>query len=226
MKITWRLCVLLVAAGTATVSGAATGDTYVYRIVNGYNHETAGSISYRVEKSDADRVEVTVTPDAPRAGSPRTEVYTREGNWLRYPLVNHDQFRDYEFATPFPANAAPGEQGDSWSVRMQAFVPASGKYNSVRVDGKLLGPERITVPAGTFDTIKVTRRIYAGDWEGFMRETNIVQTDWFAPALGRPVKSETQSSWQDLSRCGRGGCPWFRGDWNVFELASVERATP
>jgi hypothetical protein len=60
-----------------------------------------------------------------------------------------------------------------------------------------------------------------GDWDGFLRETRIEETDWYAPALGRPVKTDTKSSWQDTSRCARGTCPWFRGDWSIYELGEI-----
>ena len=222
MKISAPIFAAMLAAGGAAGALAATGDAYVYRISNGYNSEVRGTISYRVGKVDADRIEVAVTTDTPSAGVARTEVYTREGNWLRHPLASHDQLRDYEFASALPVYA----DGGSWSVRVNAVDPATGKRSSVRVDGEVVGKERITVPAGTFDTVKIMRRIYAGDWDGFMRETQIVETDWFAPALGRPVKSDTKSSWQDMSRCSRGGCPWFRGDWNIVELAETSAARP
>jgi hypothetical protein len=203
----------------------AAGDTYVYRVSNGYNHEVRGQIHYRIDKIDADRVTVAVTTDTPSLGAPRTEVYTKEGNWLRHPLVNHDFPREYEFAPAYPAYALPLDSGKSWSVRINAVDPASGRRNSVRVDGEVLGSERITVLAGTFDTIKIARRVYAGDWDGFLRETNITETDWYAPALGRPVRTESKSMWQDMSRCSRVVC-WFRGDWNVLELAAASTAKP
>lgn len=222
MKIAATIVGVILAAGAAAGTLAATGDTYVYRVSNGYNSEVRGKISYRVEKADADRIEVSVTTDTPSVGAARTEIYTKDGNWLRHPLVNHDQYRDYDFSSALPVYAESG----TWSVRVNATDAATGRRNSVRVDGEVVGRERITVPAGSFDTIKITRRVYAGDWDGFMRETNIVETDWYVPALGRPVRRESKSSWQDLSRCARGGCPWFRGDWNVLELAETSVAKP
>ncbi len=208
------------------LAAAADSDTYGYRISNGYNSEVRGKISYHVAKSEADRVEVAVTTDTPSAGSARTEIYTRNGNWLRHPLASHDQLREYEFTKPLPVYVPPADADGSWSVRINAIEPATGRRDSVRVDGKVLGNERVTVPAGTFDTIKIKRWTYVGDWDGFLRETRIEETDWYAPALGRPVKTDSKSSWQDTSRCTRGGCPWFRGDWNIIELAEIGAAKP
>jgi hypothetical protein len=198
----------------------AAGDTAVYRVINAYNGEVRGEISYRVDKVESASVVVSVSADSPYAGAPHTEVYTTEGNWLRHPIVNHDRPTDYDFAPPYPAYPFPLDLGKSWSMRVNATSPVSGQRRSVRVDGEVLGAERISTPAGEFDTIKIRRLVYAGDWDGFMRETQILQLDWYAPALGRSVRTESNSQWQDMSRCTRFGCPWFRGDWDVLELVS------
>jgi hypothetical protein len=218
------IVMLAFACFCGELMAAANGDTYVYRISNGYNSEVRGKINYRVEKADADRVEVAVTTDTPSAGSARTEVYASNGNWLRRPLASHDQLREFEFARPLPVYVPPAGADGSWSTRVDAVEAATGRRNSVRVDGEMRGNERITVPAGTFDTVKITRNTYVGDWETFMRETKIEETEWYAPALGRAVKSDSKSSWQDYSRCTRGGCPWFRGDWNIVELVEISAA--
>jgi len=202
----------------------AVGDTWVYRVSNGYNNEVRGEIRYQIEKVDAGRTVVSVTPDHPGLGQAYTEIYTQEGNWLRHPLTNHDQPVDYEFAQAYPVYAFPLEPGKSWSLRVAATNPANGRRNSVRVDGAVLGAERIRVPAGEFDTIRIRRLVYAGDWDGYLRETNIADIEWYAPALGRAVRSESNSAWLDLGRCGRAGCQWFRGDWNVYELIAFNPA--
>ncbi len=202
----------------------AVGETRIYRLSNGYNSEVRGEFRYQVEKVDADRTVVSVTPDRPSLGQTRNEVYTTDGNWLRRPLDNHDQPVEYEFATAYPAYLLPFEQGKSWSIRVNATIPATGRRSSVRVDGKVIGAERIRVPAGEFDTIKIRRYVYAGDWDYFLQETNIHETDWYAPALGRLVRMESQSRWKDTSRCDNRGCPWFHGDWNVYELVALNAA--
>jgi hypothetical protein len=218
--------ILFAASHFAGLAMAAPGDAYTYRVINGYNSEVRGQVQYRVQASPADRIEVAVTTDTPSAGSARTEIYTANGNWLRRPLASHDRLRDFEFATPLPVYAPPSPSEGAWSTRVNAIDPATGRRNSVRVDARVVGNERITVPAGTFDTIRIERRTFVGDWEGFLRETRIEETDWYAPALGRPVRSDSKSSWQDESRCNRGGCPWFRGDWNITELAEISVAKP
>ena len=220
--------VILVACGTLAAAAPATavvGNTLVYHVSNGYSREARGKIQLQVDKIDADRITVSFDTDVPALGLQRTAVYTKEGNWLRHALTNHDQAVDYEFDPPYPAYVFPLETGKSWSLRVNAINPVTGRRNNVRVDGEVVGSERISTPAGAFDTIKITRRVYAGDWEGFLRQTAIVETDWYAPALGYAVRSESKSSWQDASRCTRTGCG-FSGDWNIFELTEIRSARP
>ena len=218
------LVIALVVAGAAAAAPAV-GDTYVYRVINVYNNEARGQVTYRVDKVDADSVTISVSPDTVELGAPHTDIFTRDDNWLRHPLINHDVPVEYTFSPAYPAYSAPLDTGKSWSVRVNATNPDSGRRNSVRVDADVLGSEHITTPAGAFDTIKVQRRVYAGDWDSFIYETNIVETDWYAPALGRAVRTERNSGYIDTQKCGKlgGGCSQVRGDWHVFELVSYSR---
>lgn len=234
-----RFCTRIIAAvvsfaaiaaattGLPAAASPAAGDTYVYRVINGYNNEVRGQVQYRVDKIDADRITLSVTTDIPALGTAHTEIVTKDGNWLRHPVTNHDQPVEYEFAQAYPAYVFPLEARKSWSLRVNAVNVATGRRNSVRVDGNVLGMERISVPGGSFDTIKVRRRVYAGDWDGFRLETNIIETDWYAPQLGRPVRSESTSSYMQPDRCDEyHACVPILGDWNVLELVEARLATP
>jgi hypothetical protein len=223
---------LLVCAVWATIAATASaapavGDTFTFRVVNAYNSEVVGQVAYRVDKSDARQVQVSVTPDRPSLGLPHTEILGADANWVRHQLINHDTPVEYDFSPPYPAFVAPLDAGKSWSVRVSATNSSSGRRNSVRVDGDVLGNERVTTPAGSFETIRVRRRAYAGDWEAFRNETNIDETEWFAPALGFAVKTERKSGYIDQQRCAtRLACSPTRGDWFIYELASYSTSKP
>jgi hypothetical protein len=217
--------VLAVAALLSTSANAAPaqGDIYVYRLVNGYNQETVGQVRYEVASVNANQMVFSVTSDKPSMGVERTEIYTQDGNWLRHTLDNHGIPVDYEFAAAYPAYVFPLDVGKSWSVRANAKIPGGYGDRSVRVDGEVLGKERIRVPAGEFDTVKIRRIVYPGDAGNFRTETRIVEIDWYAPTLGRTVRNETRSNWREQFSCRRGYCD-VRGDWNVFELVEVHAA--
>ena len=209
---------LIVASASFAATPPVAGDIHVYRLLNGYNKETRGKLTYQVTQVEGDRVTVSVTPDNPEAGRQRTEVYTREGNWMAHEVENHGQKVPYEFAEAYPAFVFPLEQGKSWSIRVKATVPDEQRPRSVRVDGKVIGSERIRVPAGEFDTIRVRRTVYPGDHAFMLSETYVMETDWYAPALGRVVRTERDSRYVDLQSCSGFARCEARGDWDIYEL--------
>ncbi len=219
----WRpFALVALMAGLWNPASAATGDTFVYRVINGFNGETAGHVRHQISAaSTASGVVAEVTPDNRALGLQRTEILTPDGLWLRYPLDNHGLATDYEFTPALPAVAPT--PGNSWSVRVNARVEGTGNTRSVRIDGEVLGNERIRVPAGEFDTLKIRRFIYPGDAGDFKTETHIVETDWYAPALGRSVRSETRSSWRQNAGCRRSFCTYY-GDWHISELMEARTA--
>jgi hypothetical protein len=206
----------------AMAAQAAAGDTFVYRVVDGYSSEPRGQISYRVDSADAGRVVMSVFTERSGSKLAATEIYTPDGNWLRHPVVNRDRGVDYEFSQAYPNYDMPLDNGKQWSGRVNAVNPATGLLRSVRVDAEVIGTERVRVPAGEFDTIKIRRTVYAGDGEYRLGETTIFETDWFAPALGRSVRVARKSGYIDTSR-GRENRA-VRGDWDIYELVSAPTA--
>lgn len=213
---------LLVASTMATA--AVEGDTYVYRVTNAYNKELRGHLSYRIDKAENNQITQSVSADKPGLPMPTTEVLTSDGKWLRHSIVNRERLVDYNFSPAYPAYEFPLEPGKEWSTRVNAINAETSDKHSVRVDAVVLGNERIRVPAGEFDTIKIRRQIYAGDGVYYqqLKETNIFETEWYAPALGRAVRFERNSGYADLSRGVRNRV--VRGDWDIFELVSAPAA--
>jgi hypothetical protein len=218
----WLVTLAAALLSAPSVAAPAAGDAHVYRVVNGYNRETIGYLRHEfTDATTAKGAVVSVTTDTPSLAQSRTEIYTQDGQWLRRPLDNHGMAIEYEFAPALPAIASPLAAGKSWSTRVNAKVPGVSANRSVRIDGAVLGNERVRVPAGEFDTVKIRRIIYPGDPEFDNTETRIDEIDWYAPALGRSVRSETRSNWM-LRNCYR-HCD-RRGDWHVFELTEINTA--
>jgi hypothetical protein len=199
----------------------AEGDIYVYRVINAYNNEIRGQLSYRVDKTEAGRITMSVSADRPGMQTPTPEILTSDGKWLRHSIVNHDQLVDYAFSPAYPSYEFPLDTGKEWSTRVNAVNATTGVSHSVRIDATVVGTERIRVPAGEFDTIKIRRSVYAGDSASYLRltETNIAETEWFAPALGRTVRIARNSGYLDLSRGPRSRA--MRGEWEIHELVSA-----
>jgi hypothetical protein len=198
MKKLWAIGFTLATVVVASILPAQ-ADSYVYRVLNGYNREVVGHVRQAISPATTPQGRVfDVSVDTPALGLARTEIYTPQGQWLRRTIDNHGIPVEYVFsASALPA--VPATTETTWSVR---------------------------VPAGEFDTVKIGRAIYAGDADYFVSETRIVETDWYAPALGRSVRTETRSTWRDTrSGCRRipSQCD-FRGDWFIYELTEAPRA--
>ena len=208
-------------AAQVTAPNVRTGDTWVYALHDGYTKIAKGTLTYSVSEVRDDAVTVQVQQPG---GASSSERYTRDWNWREKPMTNLQNFR-YEpayQALPFPLTA-----GKTWQSRVNATDPATGRVNRVRIDGSVLGWERVRVPAGEFDTLVVRRVVYAGNAEHFLGEENITEIDWYSPQLGRAVKQASSSGHYDRRLgCDINACDqWVRGDWNVLELTSYKQQT-
>ncbi|MCC7079124.1 MAG: hypothetical protein IT530_00510 [Burkholderiales bacterium] len=206
------------------------GSTWRYAISDGFTKIARGTVDYRVRGVAGD----VVTVDVQSGGQESVELYTREGNWLRRPATNMQTFtyRPAYRAFDFPLFA-----GKSWTARSTATDPADGRSFPLRLQGRVLGWERIKVPAGEFDTLKVQRMVYLDFFRLGDRGQSVIQeTDWYAPDLQHVVRRETTSQYLKLARIER---PFFvktRGgddhsrddilpryeqdDWLVYELVA------
>lgn len=195
-----------------------TGDDWKYSLHDGYTKLPRGMLEYRVIAVQGE----TVTVQLRHEGRDSTERYTRDWNWRERPMTNLQNFR-YEPA--YPALPFPLEAGKSWRAYVKATDPATGRVNRVRIDGAVLGWERVKVPAGEFDALKVRRLVYAGNPDHFLSEEYITEFDWYAPSVGGIVKHASRSGHYDRRiGCDDRACSqWVSNDWNAVELMSHSR---
>lgn len=196
------------------------GETWAYTVRDAYTELPRGHIEYRVTAASANGIDVLRT-NKPYRQSEFTEQerYTPDGNWLERPMTNLQMFR---FSPAYNALPFPLTAGKTWRSYTNATDPATGQVNRVRIDGTVLGWEKVTVPAGTFDAIKVRRIVYAGNQTAFRYEEQIKEYDWYAPAIGRVVRQETSSEWREkMSGCDHHPeCNLHREDWLIAELTA------
>ncbi len=98
----------------------------------------------------------------------------------------------YEYGSEMPIYKFGLGSGQTWTIY------DSGVYNgnSMKLTGKSLGTETVTVPAGTFSncakleiTVLTTMKDTSGTWT-----SSSVTTEWFAPNVGRVKASETSTN--------------------------------
>ena len=203
------------------------GDTWRYAVRDAFTNLPRGEVDYRVTRVEGDTATVEV-----RSGDLlSTELYTRSGNWLRRPATNMQEF---SYSPAYEALAFPLAPGKKWKARSVATDPADGRKFPVTINGAVLGWERIRVPAGEFDALKVRRYVFLDYWRSKVRGQSIIREDeWYAPSLGKIAKRETTSRYLDgrfvlgndglvLARDrGDDGPRYIQDDWLLYELVNA-----
>ena len=207
----------------ASIAPAAVkvGDFWEYRVTDAYTGFDRGLYLYEVSHADPKRVVVDISRDGQRIDS---LVYTTGWNGLEHPLTNLQRF---QYQPAFPAYAYPLEPGKRWYTVVNATDPMTRQTYRVHTRGKVVGWERIRVPAGEFDALRIQRQVFAGNSDAVRTQEVADETDWYAPALRRAVRTQASSEHFDNSQGGSDGGGEYplrvRGDWLVAELVRYSR---
>jgi hypothetical protein len=224
IAVCWGLAAALAplvaaASDSRAAVGAPTlnvGDAWTYRVVDGYTKIDQGSSRQRIRDISGGRVSLEVAREDGRAVT--IEVYDLEWGWLRRPATNLELF---EYDPAYRAFEFPLAPGRTWRAHLTASDPETGQRYAVRIDARVLGWDRIRVPAGEFDALKVRRLVYIDKVVALERgRAEIVEHDWYAPSVAHVVRREaTSRHLSDLY--GDFGVPNYIEDgWTIEELVS------
>jgi hypothetical protein len=209
---------LLLVGGCAAVEAVApppgpvpaprvrVGDRWRYQRINRYNGLSTGVLTMRVA-SVAPQLVVRVT-DETGAALP-DEVYDRPWRVLQEPHYDLVQV----FAQPQPVLPARLEAGAQASTRNDYRVAGLDRPLFWTEDIHAVAWERVHVPAGDFDALRIRRAVWCQhmDWSRSM--TRRTETLWYAPSVNRWVQRE----WTGEYRAGGRGAV-FREDWVAWRL--------
>jgi hypothetical protein len=170
---------------SAAVPASAVGDNWTYRVTDGFTKLVRGTQRHGVVEVAGDRIVTTVTRED---GKEETWVYDRGLNWLKHPVHG---LQSFDYAAPYQAFNFPLAPGKTWRTRVTATDPADGRRFPVWISGVVLGWERVKVPAGEFDALKVKRTVFFDYLEYRIRgRSEIVEFEWYAPAVKQAVRRE------------------------------------
>lgn len=188
------------------------GETWIYA---GYENENKFSLKVEVDKLSDKEIHVVVTPNGITARA-NFQLFDRQWNLIE---IIKDGNRLVKFSPFLPAFHFPLYTGKSWGqnydwqnsvVQEHNSSPKTGTENqeqntggerkegSTRAEGKVLGWEDITTPAGTYTAMKVelkspnyagkeSRRIF-GKKELY---GGLLETYWYVPTVKRFVKYQS-----------------------------------
>ncbi len=186
------LFVIFLALSCLTLSYAAdsvdkpdvhVGDIWRYRSLDGFTNEVKGETTFRVfEVTDSEistRLEFKGRPNKGQM------IFDRQWNTVDDGVSKYEPNRsDFKF----PLNV-----GSTWKQQAQKTVFTSGTIYSYFTDGKVIGNEKVVVPAGSYDTLKVetdTESRSAGS-DGVV--TKFVTTAWYSKEVNRFVRMDIQT---------------------------------
>lgn len=205
------------------------GDTWTYRVRDGYTGIGRGDQRYRVTEAGNGRIMTAVSREG--GAEDEIQIYDREWNWLKHPATN---LQSFDYIPPYQAFAFPLAPGKTWRARATATDPVDGRRFPVWIEGTVAGWEKVKVPAGEFDALKIKRAVYIDYWEITVRgRSEIVEYEWYAPAVKQTVRREASSQYLSYLYGGRsnlgflhasrgddGGPRFVRDDWLIYELVS------
>lgn len=183
------------------------GDRWRYAEINRYNGSRTGVLTARVERvRPALRVSLTYADGRARDD----EVYAHAWQVLVEPA--YDQLQTFD--APMPLLPTPITAGAGVDTRARYQVPAASA--TFHWSQMLRAPtwERVRVPAGEFDCLRVERLIVFQHSDIFRLTPDRVDTLWYAPAVNRWARRE----WTGTYRISGRRPTTVREDWVAWEL--------
>jgi hypothetical protein len=203
---------VLTAATSAAPAHIKAGDSWTFEARNGYNNKVLKT--FRVDVTGVTDSGITVNVANAKTGTLSQEKFT-----TRWDPVAADgpTGKFLEFTPAYPEYPDRLEPGVKWHGETTARDPATGRDMKMTLYGTVIGRERIHVPAGDFDAIKISRDTVLEDAEFWRLRTHVKDFDWYVPALGRAVRRDTHSSFYEST----GHFPVeHAGDWTITELTA------
>lgn len=189
------------AHGPVAAPEVVVGDSWTYQYTDVWKHQPGNLNRIDVTGVDGDGFLVDVRRAEGNALVAR-QRYSRE--------LNPVDRGKMHFAPSFGRYAFPLEPGKEWTTNSTAENMDAGKRWRYQVNGKALGWEKIKVPAGEFDAMKVEVVAYysiemVNSRGGSGRSK---ETVWYAPAVKNFVKLE----YEDTDGNGR---TFNRDEWEL-----------
>lgn len=209
-------------APVAAPAPAAVGERWATRVADGFNNRTLYTLRQVVTAVSGAGIEVRAAADPGARNLARGYDARWNPRTGEYPPGLPDPGDGpgiaggarVEYAPALPLLPFPLAPRQVWQERVEARDPASGGRVAVVVQGQVLGMGSVTVPAGSFEAVKVQTNLHYQDpstWRSGVTERRV---DWYAPALGRVVYTRRDSEYTDHQRSGE----LMRGDSRVEEL--------
>ncbi|HYF57901.1 MAG TPA: hypothetical protein VEA81_02975 [Burkholderiaceae bacterium] len=193
----------------------AAGDRWRYRLVDRYNGASIGEAAVEVASASP---ELALRIDAGERRGVLEERYVDP--WTAVVESVFDGPVAYETPVPLvPPGLRTGASVRTVTRWRSPFAPFPLAWQQTVTARRW---ERVTVPAGTFDALRVERLIWFQHPDPFRNASERTDILWYAPEAGRWVRREWTGDYLPTGGIGRG--QRMREDWVIWELVARDRA--
>ena len=181
----------------------AVGDSWTYQYTDVWKG-TKGNIN-RMEVAAIDNSGVHMAIKRAASGALiSTQLFS--------PEMNPIDRGGMHFAPSFARFAFPLSPGKEWHSDVVGDNSKAGKQWRYQIKGKVLDWEKVRVPAGEFEALKIVIEARYGAVDSGADSGNLSETVWFVPALNNYVKLE----YQDTDAQGR---LYSRDSWELMSYS-------
>lgn len=169
--------------GFVAAPAVRNGESWRYALVNRYNGQTTNTVTASV---------VTVEPELrvelvdQQGKTLSDEIYDKAWQVRQEPLYNETLV----FDQPMPLLPSQLAVGKREQLHGSYRLAGSQMPHPWHVSIRAVGWERVEVPAGTFDTLRIERHIFFEHHDLFRTRSRRVDTLWYAPTVNRWVMRE------------------------------------
>ena len=167
------------------------GDSWTYRYVNGWRKSSPQTVTVKVEESEGGRVKDRMSLAGGSGADQRSHDGKLEaGERTLGGGVSVVELLPY-VQSLLQAGLKPGQEKDFPDIAVGGEI--------IRIKAKLIGQEKISVPAGSFDALRLEivglpAKPQNAQASGHMAVGFVTHTLWFAPEVRRIVKLEHRTA--------------------------------
>ena len=158
------------------------GDSYTFEVENSSDSKLSYTATREVAAIDENRMTI-VTTNA-KSTRKRTTYYDRTWSYLGSGTSDKD---GVSFSPALKYLDFPLSVGKKWTSQSIETNKKSGQQRLHTISGTVEGWEKVQVPAGDFDALKIVLKTEVKDGDVVSPGSDI---SWYVPALRRSVKSE------------------------------------
>jgi hypothetical protein len=164
------------------------GDRWSYEIKDGFTGDPRPAMTFVVAEANDKEITTRVTI----RGRDRPQTMVHDLDWGRI------DDGSWKLRPPGIGIKKPLQIGNEWRSDANGVHLQSGQMFRAEGVAKVVGQEKVTTPAGTFDTFRVDMTVRTINTKDQTRSETWTFVVWYAPAINRWVKKT--SEWRSEGR--------------------------